>query len=96
MVIRIRYSYEKKTFNDFYGNYFETRELLLFRGICIWRVCTGIMLSLCEKHKEQAEVGQRPTLLALRFAKGVLRILRGYLKRFPVEKRKETGYLAVS
>src|SRR5438552_3554343 len=30
------------------------------------------------KRSEQAEVGQSPTLLALRFATGVLRILRGY------------------
>ncbi|QJD97713.1 hypothetical protein HH214_18450 [Mucilaginibacter robiniae] len=34
------------------------------------------------KEKEQAEVGQSPTLLALRFAMGVLRILRGYLSTF--------------
>ena len=32
---------------------------------------------------EQAEVGQSPTLLALRFATGVLRILRGYFRAFP-------------
>ena len=35
-----------------------------------------------EEKKEQAEVGRSPTLLALRFAAGVLRILRGYFKRF--------------
>jgi hypothetical protein len=49
--------------------------------------------SLCEK--EQAEVGRSPALLALRYAAGVLRILRGYLRRFPAEKRKEIEYLAV-
>jgi hypothetical protein len=31
---------------------------------------------------EQAEAGQSPALLALRYATGVLRILRGYLKMF--------------
>ncbi|WP_184549409.1 hypothetical protein [Mucilaginibacter sp. FT3.2] len=38
------------------------------------------------KAKEQAEVGQSPTLLALRFATRVLRILRGYFMAFtPME-----------
>ena len=32
------------------------------------------------KRSEQAEVGQSPTLLALRFAAGVLSILRGYFR----------------
>jgi len=54
-----------------------------------------IVLSLCEKHKEQAEVGRSPTLLALRYAAGVLRILRGYLRRFMAEKRRKIEYLAV-
>ncbi|QEM15756.1 hypothetical protein DIU38_006300 [Mucilaginibacter sp. P4] len=40
------------------------------------------VLSLCEKHKEQAEVGRSPTLLALRYRYGVLRILRGYFRAF--------------
>jgi hypothetical protein len=31
---------------------------------------------------EQAEAGRSPALLALRYAAGVLRILRGYLKMF--------------
>jgi hypothetical protein len=34
------------------------------------------------EEKEQAEAGRSPALLALRYAAGVLRILRGYLKRF--------------
>jgi hypothetical protein len=45
--------------------------------------------------KEQAEVGQSPTLLALRFATGVLRILRGYFRAFLPMKEKKTGYLGV-
>lgn len=55
-----------------------------------------IILSLCEKHKEQAEVGQSPTLLALRFATGGLRILRGYFRAFLPMKEKKTGYSGVS
>jgi hypothetical protein len=34
------------------------------------------------KEEEQAEVGQSPTLLALRFTTEVLRILRGYFRAF--------------
>jgi len=48
------------------------------------------------KEKEQAEVGQSPTLLALRFATGVLRILPGYFTAFLPAKKKNTGYQAVS
>ncbi|MFD1255899.1 hypothetical protein ACFQ3S_03750 [Mucilaginibacter terrae] len=48
------------------------------------------------KEKEQAEVGQSPTLLALRVATGVLRILRGYFRAFLLVKEKKTGYLGVS
>jgi hypothetical protein len=46
--------------------------------------------------KEQAEVGQSPTLLAICAANGVLRILRGYFTAFLPAKKKKTGYLAVS
>jgi hypothetical protein len=48
------------------------------------------------KEKEQAEVGQSPTLLALRFATGVLRILRGYFRAFLPMREKKTGYFGVS
>jgi hypothetical protein len=48
------------------------------------------------EEKEQAEVGQSPTLLALRFATGVLSILRGYFTAFLPAKKKKTGYPAVS
>ena len=48
-----------------------------------------------EGKKEQAEVGQSPTLLALRFATGVLRILRGYFRAFLPMKEKKKGYLGV-
>ncbi|MGF7080805.1 hypothetical protein [Mucilaginibacter sp. UYCu711] len=48
------------------------------------------------KEREQAEVGQSPTLLALRFATGGLRILRGYFRAFLPMKEKKTGYLGVS
>jgi hypothetical protein len=34
------------------------------------------------RKKEQAEAGRSPALLAFRYATGVLRILRGYLKWF--------------
>jgi hypothetical protein len=46
------------------------------------RLNARCVLVLFLKKKEQAEVGRSPTLLALRFAAGVLRILRGYFKRF--------------
>jgi hypothetical protein len=48
------------------------------------------------KEKEQAEVGRSPTLLALRFATGVLRILRGYFRAFLPMREKKTGYFEVS
>lgn len=48
------------------------------------------------EEKEQAEVGQSPTLLAICAANGVLRILRGYFTAFLPAKKKKTGYLAVS
>lgn len=38
------------------------------------------------KEKEQAEVGRSPTLLALRYRYGVLRILRGYFRAFLLVK----------
>jgi hypothetical protein len=69
-------------------------EILMKGMILFYTVSDYTVLSLCEKHK-QAEVGRSPTLLALRYAAGVLRILRGYLRRFPAEKRKEIEYLAV-
>lgn len=47
------------------------------------------------KEKEQAEVGQSPTLLAICAANGVLRILRGYATVFLLVKEKKTGYQAV-
>ncbi len=56
----------------------------------------GNVLSLCEKHKEQAEVGQSPTLLAICAANGVLRILQGYFTAFLPAKKKNTGYCQVS
>jgi hypothetical protein len=51
---------------------------------------------LSRNRKEQAEAGRSPALLALRFAAGVLRILRGYFDWFFTAKQKEKGYLAVS
>ena len=48
-----------------------------------------------EEKKEQAEVGRSPTLLALRFATGVLRILRGYFRVFLPMREKKTGYFVV-
>ncbi len=47
------------------------------------------------KEKEQAEVGQSPTLLAICAANGVLRILRGYAAVFSLVKEKKTGYQKV-
>jgi hypothetical protein len=74
-----------------YGRFVLYLERLYRGSLCRERLYRGtlyrgIVLSLCEKHKEQAEVGQSPTLLALRYATGVLRILRGYFTGFlPVE-----------
>ena len=55
-----------------------------------------IGIVLFSSKKEQAEVGQSPTLLALRYRYGVLRILRGYFTAFLPAKKKNTGYPAVS
>jgi hypothetical protein len=84
-----------------YGRFVLYLESLYRGSLCRERLYRGTLYrdnvsSLCEKHKEQAEVGRSPTLLALRCATGVLRILRGYLSRFLAEKRKEIEYLAVS
>lgn len=46
--------------------------------------------------REQAGVGRSPTLLTLRFATGVLRILRGYFAALLVVKRRFLEYLRVS
>jgi hypothetical protein len=51
---------------------------------------------LSRNRKEQAEAGRSPALLALCFAAGVFRILRGYFEWFFTAKQKKTGYLAVS
>jgi hypothetical protein len=46
--------------------------------------------------REQAGLGRSPTLLALRFATGVLRILQGYFAVLPAVKRPLLGYQRVS
>ena len=48
-----------------------------------------------EGKKEQAEAGRSPALLALRYAAGVLRILRGYLRPFFTADEKKKEYFVV-
>lgn len=52
-----------------------------------------IQLSLCEKHKEQAEVGQSPTLLALRYRYGGFAYPPGILEVVFTHKLKEKRIL---
>ncbi|XHR94998.1 hypothetical protein ACFJIV_32985 [Mucilaginibacter sp. UC70_90] len=52
--------------------------------------CDSQNVLFFQEEKEQAEVGQSPTLLAICAANGVLRILRGYFAAFlPAKKRKQ-------
>jgi hypothetical protein len=59
-------------------------------------VCDSQNVLFFLEEKEQAEVGQSPTLLAICAANGVLGILQGYFTAFLPAKKKKTGYLAVS
>ena len=83
--------------NFFTGNRFTANllSLIFFResgfsakqGITLQNTLPAGTLSLersvqTKNRLEQAEAGRSPALLALRYAAGVLRILRGYLKRF--------------
>ena len=52
------------------------------RGFVSGDFVSGNVLSLCEKHKEQAEAGQWPCFACICAANGVLRILRGYFRAF--------------